>query len=101
MEIKTKKHFNEIIKSLTEEILDEEDLDEITTTAAVPGYMTPRAFSSKKDKIKKKKRLTKSTGYKPVNEALDDKDLKQINKLIRDVVGDILRDIWLKRNTWK
>ena len=27
MEIKTKKHFNEIIKSLTEEILDEEDLD--------------------------------------------------------------------------
>ena len=30
MEIKTKKHFNEIIKSLAEEILDEEDLDEIT-----------------------------------------------------------------------
>ena len=36
-----------------------------------------------------------------VTEALDDKDLKQINKLIRDVVGDILRDIWLKRNAWK
>ena len=30
-----------------------------------------------------------------------EKDLKQINKLIRDVVGDILRDIWLKRNAWK
>ena len=26
---------------------------------------------------------------------------QQINKLIRDVVGDILRDIWLKRNAWK
>ena len=35
MEIKTKKSFNEIIKSLTEEILDEEDLDEITSTANV------------------------------------------------------------------
>ena len=34
-------------------------------------------------------------------EALDEKDLKQINKLIRNVVGDILRDIWLKRNAWK
>ena len=52
MEIKTKKHFNEIIKSLTEELLDEEDLEMIT-------------------------------------------------KLIKNVVGDILRDIWLKRNAWK
>ena len=103
MRIKTKKHFNEIIKSLTEKILDEEELDEITTTASVDGYSTPFAFSddSEKEKKKKLKRLKKSTGYEPVNEALDDKDLKQINKLIRDVVGDILRDIWLKRNAWK
>ena len=28
MEIKTRKHFNSLIKSLTEEILDEEELDE-------------------------------------------------------------------------
>ena len=101
MEIKTKKLFKELVKKLTMELLDEESLEEITTTAAVPGYMTPFAFSSKKDKKKKKKRLKKSTGYKFVTEALDDKDLKQINKLIRDVVGDILRDIWLKRNAWK
>ena len=83
------------------ELLDEESLEEITTTAAVPGYQTPFAFSSKEDEKKKKKRLKKSTGYKFVTEALDDKDLKQINKLIRDVFGDILRDIWLKRNAWK
>jgi len=101
VEIKTKKLFKELVKKLTMELLDEESLEEITTTAAVPGYMTPFAFSSKKDKKKKKKRLKKSTGYKFVTEALDDKDLKQINKLIRDVVGDILRDIWLKRNAWK
>ena len=41
--------------------------------------------------------LKKKSGFA----LLDDKDLKQINKLIRDVVGDILRDIWLKRNAWK
>tara|TARA_R100001079_G_scaffold108082_1_gene77958 strand:- start:468 stop:773 length:306 start_codon:yes stop_codon:yes gene_type:complete len=101
VEIKNKKLFKELVKKLTMELLDEEGLEEITTSAAVPGYMTPFAFSSKKDKKKKLKRLKKSTGYEPVTEALDDKDLKQINKLIRDVVGDILRDIWLKRNAWK
>jgi len=103
VEIKTRKLFKELVKKLTMELLDEEGLEEITTTAAVPGYMTPFAFSdgSKKDKKKKLKRLKKSTGYTAVTEALDDKDLKQIQKLIRDVVGDILRDIWLKRNAWK
>ena len=102
MEIKTRKLFKELVKKLTMELLDEEGLEEITTTAAVPGYLTPFAFSkSKKDKKKRLKRIKKSTGYTTVTEALDDKDLKQINKLIRDVVGDILRDIWLKRNTWK
>ena len=101
MEVKTKKLFKELVKKLTMELLDEESLEEITTTGNVAGYQTPFAFSSKEDEKKKKKRLKKSTGYKFVTEALDDKDLKQINKLIRDVVGDILRDIWLKRNAWK
>lgn len=101
MEIKTRKLFKELVKKLTMELLDEESLEEITTTGDVAGYSTPFAFSSKEDEKKKKKRLKKSTGYKFVTEALDDKDLKQINKLIRDVVGDILRDIWLKRNAWK
>jgi hypothetical protein len=35
-----------------------------------------------------------------VSEALDEKDLKQVTKLIKVVVGDILRDIWLKRTVW-
>jgi len=101
VEIKTRKLFKELVKKLTMELLDEEGLEEITTTGDVAGYSTPFAFSSKEDEKKKKKRLTKSTGYSVVSETLDEKDLKQINKLIRDVVGDILRDIWLKRNAWK
>ena len=99
MEIKNKKLFKELIKKLTLELLDEESLEEISTTAGVDGYSTPFAFG--KMKKKKKKNLEKQTGYKFVSEALGDKDLKQINKLIRNVVGDILRDIWLKRNAWK
>ena len=99
MEIKTRKLFKELVKKLTIELLDAEGLEEISTTAGVDGYSTPFAFG--KMKKKKKKNLEKQTGYKFVSEALDDKDLKQINKLIRDVVGDILRDIWLKQNAWK
>ena len=99
MEIKNRKLFKELIKKLTLELLDEESLEEITTTGNVAGYSTPFAFG--KMKKKKKKNIEKQTGYKFVTEALDDKDLKQISKLIRDVVGDILRDIWLKRNIWK
>ena len=101
MEIKNRKLFKELVKKLTMELLDEESLEEISTTAGVDGYSTPFAFSSKEDEKKKKKRLKKSTGFTFVSEAIDDKDLKQITKLIRNVVGDILRDIWLKRTAWK
>jgi len=101
VEIKNKKSFNNLIKSLTEEILDEEELDEMTTTASIDGYSTPFAFTGKKGKKKKKKVSTNSTGYDIVKEALDDKDLKEIQKLVRSVVANILRDIWLKRATWK
>ena len=97
MEIKNKKSFNNFIKSLTEEILDEEDLDEMTTTAAVPGYMTPMAFTVGK---KKKFKSTKNSHRKKIGEALESQDLVQIRKLIKVVVGDILRDIWLKRAAW-
>ena len=89
MEIKNRKLFKELVKKLTMELLDEESLEEITTTAAAPGYMTPFAF---KDKKKKKKK---------VDEALENKDLEVIKKIIRQTVANILRDIWLKRSAWK
>ena len=102
MEIKNRKLFKELVKKLTMELLDEESLEEITTTAAVPGYQTPFAFSSKGDEKKKNKKIsTNSTEYELVKEALDKKDLEQITKLIRGVVANVIRDIWLKRNSWK
>ena len=93
MEKLTKKSFNNLVRELTEEIIEEEELEEFNTTASVGGsYMTPMAFDPEGQKKKKKRKI---------GEALDDKDLKQIQKLIRDTVGDIYRDIWLKRNSWK
>ena len=73
----------------------------MTVTGNVAGYNTPMAFSTKSDEKKKKKKLTKSTGYSVVEEAIDDKDLKIITKLIRNEVSNIIRDIWLKRASWK
>ena len=96
----TESKLRELIKSVLRE-LQQEELEEITVTADVDGYNTPFAFTGKKGKKKKKKIATNSTGYHTVNEVLDDKDLKQITKLIRSVVGDILRDIWLKRSAWR
>ena len=95
----TENNLRSLIRSIFTEI--ESELDEITTTGNIAGYNTPFAFTGKKGKTKKKEISTNSTGYNVVNETLDEKDLKIIKKLIRDVVGDIYRDIWLKRNSWK
>ena len=34
-------------------------------------------------------------------EDISGSDIKKMKKLIRDVVANILRDIWLKRTVWK
>ena len=93
MEVKTKQSFNDLLESLVEEILDEEDLDEMNSTGSVGGsYMTPMAFDPDGEKKKKKKKI---------GEALESKDIEIIKKLIRDVIGDVYRDIWIKRGAWK
>jgi len=91
------------IRNFILELKDEdEDLEETTVTGDADGYGTPNAFSTKEDEEKKKKKLTKSTGYpNVVKESIDEKDIKLIKQIIRDVIGDVYRDIWLKRNTWK
>ena len=102
MEVKTKKSFNDLLESLVEEILDEEELDEMNSTSSVGGeYMTPFAFDPEGENIKKKFGKKKNSYRKKIGETLDKQDLEVIKKLVRDVVGDIYRDIWLKRNSWK
>ena len=102
MEVKTKKHFNDIMEELVSEIIEEEELEEINTTASVGGeYMTPFAFDPEGEKIKKKFGKKKNSHRKKIGEALESKDIEIIKKLIRDVIGDVYRDIWIKRNSWK
>ena len=99
MEIKTKQSFNDLVESLVEELLDEEDLEEVNTTASVGGeYMTPMAFDPEG---KNKKKSKKNSHRKKIGEALESKDIEIIKKLIRNVIGDVYRDIWIKRNSWK
>tara|TARA_Y100000593_G_C4240388_1_gene301809 strand:+ start:42 stop:338 length:297 start_codon:yes stop_codon:yes gene_type:complete len=98
VEIKTQKSFNDLITSLTEEILDEEELEETTATGAVAGYMTPMAFTGGK---KKKKKYKDNTYRKKIGESLEEKDLVTIKKLVRSVIADVLRDIWIRRASWK
>ena len=99
MEVKTKQSFNDLLESLVEEILDEEDLDEMNSTGSVGGsYMTPMAFDPEGENKKKSK---KNSYRKKIGEALEAKDLELIKKLIRKTVGDIYRDIWIKRSSWQ
>ena len=101
MEIKNKKSFNNLVKSLTLEICKDE-LKEMTSTGDIAGYNTPFFLQGKgKSGKKKEKRIsTNSTGYE-IFEGIDEKDVKKIKKLVRDVVANILRDIWIKRSAWK
>jgi hypothetical protein len=101
VEIKTKKHFRSLIETLAEEVIEEEELDELTVTGNVDGYNTPFAFAGDKGKKKKKRISTNSTGYEMLDESIDAKDIKKIRALVRDVIANWLRDIWIKRSVWK
>tara|TARA_Y100000034_G_scaffold19668_1_gene22202 strand:- start:122 stop:433 length:312 start_codon:yes stop_codon:yes gene_type:complete len=91
-----------ICKIYKEELEEEDDLEEITTTGDIEGYSTPYAFSDDDEKKKRKmKKVNDAVGYKFVNEALENKDINLLKIIIRNEVAAILRDIWLKRTTWK
>ena len=70
-----------------------EELDEITTTGDVQGYSTPFAYKDTGKGYRKQKK-------KKVHESLDKKDIDSIKILIRKVVADVIRDIWIKRTAW-
>ena len=95
--IKNSIKFNSLVRELTHKLLKRK-LSEITTTASIDGYETPNAF--KGISKKKKKNIEKQTGYKFVDEAINDSDMKKVKDAIRKEVSDILRDIWIKRTSW-
>ena len=97
--IKNSTKFDSIVKELANKLYQKK-LSEITTTASIDPIMTPYAFSKKGMKKKRKKDIEKQTGYKFVDEALSNDDLKKIKKEIRKEVSDILFDIWVKRSSW-
>jgi len=89
--------FNFLVRELARKLFKRK-LSEITSTASIDGYETPNAFG--KMKKKRKKNIEKQTGYKFVDEAINDGDMKKIKDAIRKEVSDILRDIWIKRTSW-
>ena len=95
--IKNSTKFNSLIRELTHKLLRRK-LSEITTTASIDGYETPNAFG--KVSKKRKKNIEKQTGYKFVDEGVSSSDMEKIRLEIRKEVSNILRDIWIKRNSW-
>jgi hypothetical protein len=89
--------FNSLVRELTRGLFKKK-LKEMTSTASIDGFETPNAFG--KTSKKKKKNLEKQTGYKFVDEGVSSSDMEEIKKQIRKEVSDILRDIWIKRNSW-
>jgi len=102
VEIKTRKSFNDILETLVLEIIEEDELEEVNTTSSVGGaYSTPFAFDPDGNKKKKDYKSKPNSHRQKIGEALESKDIEIIKKLIRDVISDVYRDIWIKRNSWK
>ena len=95
--IKNSIKFNSLVKEQASSLFRKK-LKEITTTGDIAGYETPNAFG--KTSKKRKKNLEKQTGYKFVDEGLSSGDMEKIRLEIRKEVSNILRDIWIKRNSW-
>ena len=95
--IKNSTKFNSLVRELTHGLFKKK-LKEMTSTASIAGFESPNAFN--KLSKKKKKNIEKQTGYKFVDEGLSSGDMEKIRLEIRKEVSNILRDIWIKRNSW-
>ena len=92
---------DDLLHGHTSEYEDDDDIEEITTTGDAAGYNTPHAFSNNEKQRKKRlKKNIKNSGYETIAEALADDDVKEIKQLIRLMISDIIRDIWIKRSSW-
>ena len=84
------------------EKLIRQELNEMSVTGDIAGYQTPYAFSGgrKKDKKRRKRNATNSTGYEIVREAIESSDIPQISKLIRLELASLFYDLFRKRRAW-
>lgn len=99
---------NEFIKQLVRDVLDEE-----STTAGVPGYLTPNAFSPKGQKTNAATKTAKSQGMKlaPKGMPSDSKvrDYKSLwksaekpkYKMYKENLEDIIKEELLNEGTYK
>jgi hypothetical protein len=62
-ELKLREHIRKMVREM---------LDEISTTSAVPGYLTPNAFSGEKDRTASVDRMAKRIGYTLTNRGKKD-----------------------------
>tara|TARA_Y100000310_G_C20262619_1_gene614325 strand:+ start:342 stop:623 length:282 start_codon:yes stop_codon:yes gene_type:complete len=88
--------FEKRLKEFIRKIIKNE-LKELTTTGDVDGYSTPFAFDDTDEPGSRKK---KKEARKNIKEELDEKDMKKIKLIVRRIVSNVLRDIWLKRSAW-
>ena len=58
----------EIIRTIIDEIQNEEEIEEVSATGGVAGYNTPKAVGKAGDEKEKAKRMAKSAGYSVVHE---------------------------------
>jgi hypothetical protein len=96
-ENKKMSNLKEYIKTLVRELLDEE-----STTAGVPGYLTPMAFSKKGQKSNGAIEAAKSQGMKLVkkpttSKVVDYKKIFEMNESIKTIIEQEL----LKEETYK
>ena len=89
--------FIEIIKKLIER---ERKLKEASTTANVPGYMTPKAFSGKGSKdgvpLDRRDSVASGSGYQKVNEDITSSGYSQLRKPIQGIsvaLKDLLKGL--------
>ena len=100
-EIKLRTFIRELYYKEYQDIEEDDDIDEITTTGDIQGYSTPYAFADDEEERKKKlKPALRATGYELVKENIDKQDLAFLKQFIRKEVASILRDIWIKRTAW-
>lgn len=83
--------FRQMIQDIIRELLDEEELDEATTTGDVAGYQTPGAFVGTKPKDKKRKKdwldkVNKIYGYEQIGDEEDATEMGDEKKKLSNLL---------------